>query len=110
MSGQATRTTRLRTLVLALVFCCLAMWTSGPAEGQVLRRLTDLNPDDFAGWSVDDAGSTAVAAWRGDRLGTNPDHVYQIFRWELPGGVVTQLTDLPEGLNLPSETEWTIRA
>jgi Tol biopolymer transport system component len=83
-----------------------------PGHAQILRQLADLDPDGFFGWAVDDDGTTAVAVWKGDPLGTNPDHVYQIFKWELPGGALTQLTSFPEGLtrnvSITDDGEWIV--
>lgn len=70
---------------------------SGPAEAQVLERLTDTGRDDRSGYTVDDDGSTVVVVWRGDPFGTNPDHVQQIYRYELPEGPLTALTSYSEG-------------
>jgi Tol biopolymer transport system component len=69
-----------------------------PAESQVLRRLTRLNPDRVHGWSLDDAGDTVVAIWSGDPHGTNPRHADQLFKWELPSATPVQLTSFPAGV------------
>jgi Tol biopolymer transport system component len=89
---------RPEAIVIALAVCSMVM-TLLPAQAQVLRQLTDLNRDGFAAWGVDDGGGTAVAVWKGDPLGTNPDHAYQIFKWALPGGSAVQLTSFPAGVH-----------
>jgi Tol biopolymer transport system component len=108
---MCTHTSRTSLLAAALAVVLLTL-VCVPAQAQILRQLTDLNRDNFIGWSVDDDGTTAVAVWRGDPLGTNPDHVYQIFKWELPGGALTQLTSFPEGLSrnvsITDDGEWIV--
>jgi Tol biopolymer transport system component len=103
--------TRLNVIAVALVVCSVAL-NCVPAQAQVLRRLTDLNPDVFTGWSVQDDGSSAVAVWRGDPLGTNPSRAAQIYRWELPGGALTQLTSFPDGVrrsvSMTDDGEWIV--
>jgi Tol biopolymer transport system component len=105
--------TRLNVLAAALAACSLALICL-PAEAQVLRQLSDLSRDSFVGWSVDDDGSTAVAVWMGDPLGTNPGNEYQIFKWELPGGALTQLTSYPVGVrpdvSISDDGEWIVFA
>jgi len=112
MSRHVVRAPSFRAIVDALILCTLIVCTCGPAEAQILRRLTDLNPDHFVGWSLDDDGSTAVAVWRGDPPGTNPDHVYQIFKWSLPSGPVTQLTHFAAGsgrtVSISDDGEWIV--
>jgi Tol biopolymer transport system component len=108
---MGNNTIRVSTLAAVMAVCSVTL-ICAPTQAQILRRLTDLNPGAFVGWSVEDDGSTAVAVWRGDPLGTNPDHAFQIYKWELPGGAMTQLTSFPDGVrrsvSMTDDGEWVV--
>ena len=84
------------------VFVCaisMSLWTAFPSHAQVIRQLTDYKTDGFSGYWIDDGGNLAVAVSKADPQGTNPEHAYQIIKWELPSGTRTQVTSFAGGVN-----------
>lgn len=65
---------------------------ASPAAAQRVRQITEFLVTHFDSYVVDDSGSVTLFLTSADPLGTNPDHVMQVFRKALPGGEVTQLT------------------
>jgi Tol biopolymer transport system component len=86
---------------IPMTVCALFLLTAigSPSQAQVLRQLTDIKPDGFYGHSTDDNGTQVVAVSKSDPLVTNPEHASQIFKWQLPSGPHTQVTNFTEGVN-----------
>lgn len=110
--GRTRRCHVFRRQAAEVRVIALAVVLYAPIHAQVLRRVTDLDPDGIHGWSVGDAGSVAVAVWGGDPLGTNPHPVNQIFKWVIPSGAVSQLTNLPGGVtrnvSITDDAQWIV--
>jgi Tol biopolymer transport system component len=85
-----------RAIVTGLISLALAAST---ASAQVVRQLTDLVRTDTTLAALDDAGTVAYAISNTDPYGTNPDHLFQIFRWDPVTGDGEQVTSFPLGVN-----------
>ena len=89
----------------------LVIWAqfSAPLPAQTIRQLTDARPDGWRSEDLSDDGTIVVAAWRADPLGTNPEHVYQVFKWEMPANVPVQLTSFEasvEDVSITDDGQW----
>jgi Tol biopolymer transport system component len=76
----------------------LAVWGSA-VEAQVVRQLTD-SKTTTANYiaSLDDAGTTAFLSASADLGGLNPDHRFQVARFNAATGAGTLVTDLDRGI------------
>jgi len=85
-------------LLFPVCLGCLLFVDIQPVQAQAIRQVTDFKGDYSGTSGIDDAGTIIVGASCSDPFGTNPDHAWQIIKWELPGGTRSQLTDFPGGV------------
>jgi Tol biopolymer transport system component len=81
----------------AAVVALLAL-LSAPLHAQVLRQLTDGACGNYWGYAIDDAGGVVFQVRSSDPDGVNPDRLFQIFRFTLPGAVVAQVGSFAQGI------------
>lgn len=65
-------------------------------SAQRLRQVSDFRVERLGEYALDDAGTVAFYIATIDPAGTNPDHVRQLFKQSLPGGLPIQLTTLDD--------------
>lgn len=74
--------------------------TPSLGHAQVVRQITDARTGRTSVGDMDDAGSVVYAISSTDPVGTNPRHLFQIFRWDTVTGVAEQITDFADGVVL----------
>ena len=79
------------------ILVAVASFSSTPA--QIVRQVTNLIQTRTTGAALDDAGTVAFAVSNGDPYGTNPGHLYQLFKWNPATGAGAQVTTFPEGVD-----------
>jgi Tol biopolymer transport system component len=87
-------------VVLGVLAANLLLGTS-LLHAQVVRQVTDVRTGLTSLGALDDAGTWVFAISAADPFGTNPEHTYQIFRWDASTGDGEQITAFDEGVEPP---------
>src|SRR5262245_51198103 len=97
-----------------------------PGQAGTVRQLTDQRATRIGSWGqagtasyapvatcLDDAGSTVYVNSSTNQLGGNPDHLFQIFKFDAATGAGQQITtftkgvsDQPETLSVSDDGQW----
>ncbi len=68
------------------------------ADAQVVTQVTDEKTTLTAGAALDDAGTAVYSGTSADLLGNNPEHTYQIVRFDPQTGSPTEITNAEDGV------------
>jgi Tol biopolymer transport system component len=83
-------------LILAAGAAVLAL--VAPAPAQVVRQVTDTRTGLAGPAALDDAGSVVFTGSSTNQLGGNPEHAFQVLRFDPASGAGTALTSEPDGV------------
>lgn len=76
------------------------------ASAQTVTQLTDTKTGFATPGAMDDAGSFVIASTSSNQLGDNPEHAFQLMRFDPTTGAATTILTSPDGLpSLPSITD-----
>jgi Tol biopolymer transport system component len=92
-----------RAVRIAVLIAFSAFVSLHQADAQVVRQVTDLVATLTGGGMPDDAAGFVFAVSSTDPYGTNPEHVYQIFRWNPATGEGAQVSNLEEDVYVPHD-------
>ncbi|MDH3284797.1 MAG: hypothetical protein OEQ13_08645, partial [Acidobacteriota bacterium] len=92
-----------------LVTCGLlvAVGMLAPALAQNIDQITDHRIDFTGPTSITDDGAFVYGPSSTNQLGANPDHRYQIFKFDTATGTATQITSFPNGVS-PFAVDYTV--
>ncbi|UCF66771.1 MAG: PD40 domain-containing protein [Acidobacteriota bacterium] len=83
---------------IRLAVLAAAAWlTIAPAFGQLVHQVTDFKTAVSGPGSLDDAGTWVFAGASADPLGVNPDHAFQVLRFDAATGNPVALTSTEDG-------------
>ncbi len=99
MPQRAVRSLFVMVFVVFLVFLAAA-GAVRPAQAQGVRQVTSVPGDEFwyYGIGITDDGTQVLVAGNGNFFGANPEHQWQIFRFDALGQGGTRVTSFAQGV------------
>jgi Tol biopolymer transport system component len=98
-----------RSMRVAIPLLALLAWVV-PAAAQVVRQITDERTTLSGPGAMDDSGTAVWTGASADFAGENPDHAFQIVRFDPATGTANPVTDVPGGtaaiVSVSDDGEW----
>jgi Tol biopolymer transport system component len=93
----------------AMLYFTLSLIGVPTVTGGVLKQVTDTKHGSMYYPAIDDNGTTVYGTSNNNEFGDNPEHLWQIFKWDVASGLGSKLTNLPGlavGVSVSDDAQW----